>query len=383
MLLADMGAEVINIETYPKTDNLRMQAPFPGGKREGVNSSGWWSTVQRGKLSVGVNLKTPEVLELAKGLIAVSDLVMENFSPGVMERLGLGYPALKGIKPDIVYIAMSGYGATGPDSSRVSYGTHVAMSAGVTANTGFPGARPSSILIPYADPVAGLNGAFAALAALHYRSRTGHGQYIDLSQTEAMACFIPEALMDYTMNRHNRTPNGNRDDIMAPHGCYPCLEEENWVTIAVSGEEEWKALCRAMGEPEWTSQDRFSDGISRLRNQDELDRYMTAWTREHNHYDIMEMLQEAGAAATPTLNGEELVRDPHLASRGFFVEDERPEMRSKKMAGPSWNMDGTPGMVRSPAPSLGEHNHYVLSELLGLSDDEIARLKANSIIESH
>ena len=148
MLLADMGAQVINIETYPKTSNLRMQAPFPGGECNGVNSSGWWSTVQRGKLSVGMDLKTPEGLDLAKAIIGISDLVMENFSPGVMERLGLGYPVLREIKPDIIYIAMSGYGATGPERDRISYGTHVAMSAGVTANTGFPDTGPSSILIP-------------------------------------------------------------------------------------------------------------------------------------------------------------------------------------------------------------------------------------------
>jgi len=383
MLLADMGAEVINIETYPKTGNLRMQAPFPGGKRKGVNSGGWWSTVQRGKLSIGIDLKTPRGLELAKGVITVSDLVVENFSPGVMDRLGLGYPVLKELKPDIVYIAMSGYGATGPGRSRVAYGTHVAMSAGLVADTGFPDARPSSILIPYGDPVAGLSGAFAALAALHYRSRTGRGQYIDLSQTEAIACFTPESLMDYTMNGHNRTRNGNRDEVMAPHGCYPCSGKETWVTIAVSGDQEWGALCRAMGEPEWTKQDRFSSELSRWENQDELEMHMTAWTREHNHYDIMVKLQEAGVSAAPTLNGEELIRDPHLTDRGFFVKDTRTGMGGKRMAGPSWKMSDTPGTIRSPAPSLGEHNHYVLSKLLGLSDDAISCLAADGIIESH
>ncbi len=228
-----------------------------------------------------------------------------------------------------------------------------------------------------------MSGALAVLAALHYRTKSGQGQYIDLSQTEAVACLIPEVLMDYTMNRHIRDRNGNRDEVMTPHGCYPCLGEENWVTIAVSGEEEWNALRRGMGDPEWAGQDRFSDERRRRENQDELDQHIEAWTKAHTHYDIMEMLQKVGVAATPTLNGEELIRDPQLESRGFFVEDERPEMGKKKMAGPTWKMSATPGRVRSPAPSLGEHNHYVLSELLGVPDEEIDRLAEDNIIESH
>lgn len=380
MLLADMGAEVINIETSPRTSNLRVNPPFPQGKSEGVNRSGWWSTSQRGKLSCTLNLKHPKGIELAKRIVSISDVAAENFSPGVMERLGLGYDVLKQIKPDIVYISMSGYGATGPDSSRISYGNHIAMSAGLTAITGFPDAGPSQMLIPYADPVSGLTGAFAVLAALHNRSRNGQGQYIDLSQAEAMASFVPEALMDYTMNQQVRTRNGNRDDFMAPHGCYPCQGEDEWVTIAVSSDEEWINFCTATENPGWTEDVRFSDRHGRLKNQDELDRLITEWTSIHSSYDIMKILQKSGVAATPTLNGAEIVEDPHLRDRNFFVPDGVPGMNNKLMAGPSWKMSRTPGRVRSPAPLLGEHNEHVFNGLLGMSKGEIATLTEEKVI---
>ena len=380
MLLADMGAEIINIETYPRASNLRLNPPYPKGQPGGVNRSGWWSASQRGKLSCTLDLKKPKGLELAKSIVSISDVVTENFSPEVMERLGLSYPVLKEIKPDIIYIALSGYGAIGPQSNRISYGGHVVMSAGLTAITGFPDAPPAQIMIPYGDPIGGLSGAFAVLAALHYRSRTGEGQYIDLSQTEAMACFVPEALMDYAMNQNVRTRCGNRDDFMAPHGCYPCQGEENWVTIAVSTEEEWRTLCRVMGNPDWTREERFSTELSRWQNQDELDKLIGAWTRKHTHYEVMKMLQEAGVAAAPSLNGAELPDDPHLKERGFLAEDGVPEMGRKKIAGPSWKMSGTPGKIRWPAPSLGKHNEYVFGDLLGLSRDEIAALSEEEVI---
>ena len=383
MLLADMGAEVINIETYPRTSNLRVSPPFPQGQPGGVNRSGWWSAGQRGKSSYCLNLKHPKGLELAEKIIAISDVVAENFSPGVMQRLGLGYNEVKHIKPDIVYISLSGYGGTGPDRNRVSYGLHVVMSGGLIWLTGYPDRPPSQILIPYGDPLAGLTGAFAVLAALHYRSETGKGQYIDLSQTEAVTCQIPEALMDYTMNQRVRTRCGNHDDIMAPHGCYPCQGDKNYVTIAVSTEEEWRAFCKVMGDPDWTRQDKFSDELSRWKNQDELDKLVAEWTKNYTHYEVMEMLQKIGVAATPTLNGAEIVNDPHLRERGFYVVDTMPGMGNKLIAGPSWKMSDTPGKVRSRAPMLSEHNKYVFGELLGLSTDEIASLAQARVIEEY
>jgi len=380
MLLADMGAEVINIETYPRTSHLRMNAPFPQGQREGVNSGGWWSASYRGKLSCSVNLKHPKGNELAKQIVAISDLVVENFSVGVMARLGLDYDVLKQIKPDIVYIGMSGYGAVGPESNRVSYGSQIGMSAGVVSLTGHPHASPAQMLIPFADPVAGLTGAFAVLAALHYRSRTGRGQYIDLSQAEAMACFVPESLMDYTMNGNVRTRVGNRDESMTPHGCYPCKGDNEWATIAVSSDEEWGGFCEALGNPNWTRDPKFTDGSSRWKNQDELDARVAEWTIRHSSYDVMKILQNVGVASTPTLNGADIVNDPHLNDRGFFVHDPLPVMKNKPMAGPTWKMSRTPGRIRRPAPRFGEHNEYVLGELLGLSKDEIGQLSAEKVI---
>lgn len=234
----------------------------------------------------------------------------------------------------------------------------------------------------YGDPVAGLTGAFALLAALHYRTRTGCGQFIDLSQVESLVPLSAEAIMDYTMNQRIQKPEGNRHRFMAPHGVYRCRGEDRWVAIAVANDAEWQALCRVLGEPSWTQEKRFSTPLGRWQNQEELDKLLECWTVEQEHREAMQLLQAAGVAAGALLTSDEIFSDPHLQARGFFHKVSHPEAGTHSYPGPSWKLSRTPSRIRFPAPCLGEHNRYVLQELLGLTAEEVARLEAEQIIGS-
>ncbi|MBI3953348.1 MAG: CoA transferase [Chloroflexi bacterium] len=379
-MLADFGAEVINVEAWPRTSNMRSQPPFKGGAVSIPNGSGWWSTNQRNKLSCTLDLKRPEGLALAKRLVAISDVAIENFAPGVLERLGLGYEELRRVRPDIILVSMSGFGGSGPHSSYVAYGNHLAMAAGLAHISGFPGGNPAQVTIPYGDPIGGLTGALAALAALQHRTVTGQGQYIDVSQHEALASLVPEPLLDYALNGRVMGRRGNRDDDLAPHGCYPCKEENTWVTIAAASDGEWLALCRALGDPEWARDSRFEDSHGRWLASVELDARLEEWTRPRTAEEAATLLQQHGVAAAPSHSGASILADPHLRARRFFVRDESPEVAGKLMQGPAWKMSATPGRVRRGAPLLGRDNDYVLRRLLGLSAREIAALREEKVV---
>ncbi len=379
MLLADMGAEVIKVESLQRLDTVRILPPYPDGQPGGLNRGGIYNMYNRNKLAITLNLAKPQGIELAKRLIAVCDVFTENYSPRVMKNFGLTYDQVRQVRPDIIYASLSAYGATGPEKDYVCYGGPQTYQSGLASVTGFPDGPPVGGE-PYGDPTAGLFAAFAVLAALHHRSKTGKGQYIDLSQWETLVVLMPEAVMEYTMNRRIRPRMGNRDDIMAPHGCYRCQGERSWVSIAVGSEEEWQGLCEALGNPAWAREDRFSDAFRRWKNQDELDKLIEEWTLKHTDYEAMQILQGAGVAATPCVNNQQLVEEPHLNQRGFFVEDDHPEAGKRTIIGVPWKMSQTPGGVYRHAPLFGEHNEYVFGELLGLSSKEIATLAEEQVI---
>jgi crotonobetainyl-CoA:carnitine CoA-transferase CaiB-like acyl-CoA transferase len=236
--------------------------------------------------------------------------------------------------------------------------------------------------INYGDPIAGIEAAGYILAAIRYRRRTGKGQLIDVSQREVTTCLIGEAIMDYSMNERVQKPLGNRHPSMAPHGCYRCQEEDMWVTIAVGSDAEWQALCQAMGKPDLAQDARFADVASRHQNQDELDAIIEEWTNERDHYQVMDSLQRAGVMAGAVLNPKEVVEDPHLSERGFYEVITHPEAGTYPYAGMSWKLSKTPGRIRMPAPCLGEHNDYVYSEILGMSEEEVAELAEEEIISN-
>ncbi len=364
-ILADMGAEVIRIESNQRLDIMRRRP-------EGLNRGPNFNAYNRGVKSCTLNLKRPEGIEILKKLIKISDVVITNLSPRAMPGFGLDYEALKEIKPDIILVSVPGLGSTGPDKNYISYASTVEAIGGLAASFGYPGGEPATPSIFLADPTGGVYGALCVCSAVYFHHKTGKGQHVDIAQSEVVASLLPEVTMEYVMNGRIRPRMGNRDAIMAPHGCYPCKGEDKWVAIAVANDEEWKALCKVMGNPEWSKDGKFSDQFSRWQNQDELNKLLGTWTKNFTHYEVMHKLQKVGVAAGASLNTEEMYNDPHVKARGAFIEQEHHEGGRNLVWRTPWKSALT--KKNPPAPLLGEHNDYVFKELLGLPDGEIARL---------
>src|SRR5712691_5266075 len=299
--LAHLGAEVIRIESQSRVCVTRRIPPFADGQA-GPNRSGYYNQYNQGKASVCLNLKTPEGLEIAKKLVSVSDIVSENFAAGVMDKMGLGYEVLRQIKPEIIMIAMSGYGASGPESAYVSYGPAQVPMSGLSSLTGFPGFPPMHVGFSYGDPNGGLHGTFAVLAALWHRARTGEGQFIDLSQWETSVAVLGEGVLEQVMNGSQPPRLGNRDPYVAPHGLFRCQGDDRWVSIVVASEEEWQRLCMGMGRPELAADPRFATVAARKQNEDALEELLSAWTAALTAEDVTSRLQVAGVAVFPALS---------------------------------------------------------------------------------
>jgi len=374
-----MGAEVIKIENTERLDFGRRAGSFPPGREGDPNCSAYFGANNCSKKSCLLDLSKPRARELAKEIIRRSDVFVENFAPGVMDRLGLGYQDLKKIKRDIIMASLSGMGQTGPEKQYVAYGPNLSAYSGHSALIGYADGEPQAEHIAWTDWIASTNGAFAILAALYHRAKTGEGQFIDVALSEGAALFIGDAIMEYTVNQRVRRPMGNHDDVMAPHNVYPCQGEDNWVSIAVATDDEWKAFCEAIGNPEWCKQEMFSDRLGRWNNQDELDKLIAEWTINYSPYEVMETMQKAGVAAGPSLEQKTLLEDPHIRERGFFVEIDHPEAGKRPEAGMPFKLSRS-SFNYYPAPLLGEHNDYVFGELLGISKDEIVKLIEEGVI---
>ncbi len=390
-LLADMGAEVVKIESLHHIDPWRgparvteeMAALLPQATvgEQRYNRSASFNLQNRNKLSLTLDLTTDDGKDVFKRLVAISDVVLENYSPRVMGKLGLDYPVLKEINPKIIQMSLPALGSIGPDTNYIAFGQTIDCLSGMAYLTGYIGEEPMlQSGLSYGDPLSGMNAAFGLLTALHHRRRSGEGLHIELSQVEGLISFNADSIMDYTMNRRVRERNGNRHPAMAPHGCYRCRGEDRWVTIAVPSDEAWETFCRTIGQAAWLEDGRFSGLLERLCNQDELDRLVEGWTLQHGHYQVMRLLQAAGISAGPVLEADELVKEPHLHARGLYEEVTHPEAGTHEYVGMNARYSKTPGGIRTPAPCLGEHNHYVLGEMLGISDQEIARLEETGVI---
>lgn len=409
MILGDLGAEVICVESiqhFPAVSRGTFARPpefiVPTiGERTAMGGQGgymtyldheagerawervvFWNNMSRNKLSCCIDLRRPEGLEVFKRLIKVSDVFVENNGAGAMEKLGITYEVLKEVKEDIIYITMPGLGQTGPHKDFKGFGAQLESLSGHTWLRGYPDLDPTrtSPYMFHCDASAGASAAFAAIAALHHRDKTGKGQYIELSQMETIIPHLAESIMDYTMNERVQTTLGNRHPWMAPHGCYRCRGEDRWVVIAVSSEEEWQGLCRAMGNPDWTKEERFADALSRYNNQDELDRLIEEWTVRHDHYEIMHILQKEGVPAGPVIDDRDAYHDPQLTARGFFEAVTHPVCGTHLYPGILWKMQKTPLSIRRAAPTLGQHNDYVFKQVIGMSDEEIAELEKEQIV---
>jgi benzylsuccinate CoA-transferase BbsF subunit len=378
MILGELGAEVIKVETGKRLDIIRRLPPM-ADRIPGVNRSGYFNAVNRAKRSVTLDLATPEGLALARDLARVSDVVIENFSPGVFERLGLGYPALREIRPDIVLVSISGYGATGPDRHYVAYGTPLTAFSGLVALQGYPGGEPQSMNLAWPDPVAGYTAAFAILAALHHRATTGEGQFIDLAQAETAIAFLGDQITETTLNGRQPPRRGNEEVGAAPHGIYRCAGEDRWIAIAVTDEEAWHGLRAALREPA-LDDEAFDDPFCRWQRRAELDAVVERWTRERSPEEAFHWLQTHGVPAAPAATFADLADDPHLAARHFFGVDHHPEAGPRQMTGLPWRFGHIPRHLGTPAPVLGADNAWVLGDLLGLAPERIADLVGRNVV---
>ena len=376
-LLADMGAEVIKVETNKRLDSARLT---PGRSTVGPETDFVFHSINRNKLGITVDMTDPRGAKLIRELISISDVALDNFSPMGLKKLNLQYEELSQANPQLVMISLPAAGQHGPLSNIVTYAPSLGALCGYSSLIGYPGERVLGEQTPYLDVTSSIHGAFAVLSALYYRERTGKGQYIDMAQIEVGASVIGEAFMEYFMNGRVLGTMGNRSPTMAPHNNYPCLGEDRWVSIAVDTEEEWRSFCTAIGNPPWVKEKRFSDKFNRQRNLEELDRLVSAWTINLSNYEVMDILQKAGVAATPCLDLMERFSDPHYAERGTHLQIEHPATGIDIIAGIPFKLSGTPGEVRRPAPMLGQHNNYVFRELLGRTESEIAQLVEEKVI---
>jgi crotonobetainyl-CoA:carnitine CoA-transferase CaiB-like acyl-CoA transferase len=369
-IFADFGAEVIKVQSK-KT-----------AKGAESNFTGYFNTWNRNKRSITLDLSHPEAREMVLRLTAKSDIVVENFSPRVMPNWGLDYQKLKEVKPDLIMLSMSAMGQGGPWKDYVAFAPTLHALSGLTHLTSFEKDAPIGLGYAYADIVAGLYAALAVLAALEHRDRTGQGQYIDLSEYEAICTLMGPALLDASVNDKEILPHGNCSDHMvaAPYGCYPCSGEDRWCVIAVSGEEEWQSLCRVLGHPDWMKEDRFITGVKRKENRKELDELLTKWTAQHTAEDVVNLLQEAGIPSGVVQNAEDLSRDPQLLARNFFGQLEHPVLGKTISDRSPIRFEEDSTVDWKAAPQLGEDNRCVFLELLGLTESDFSSYVGKGII---
>ena len=366
-ILADFGAEVIKIQPL-----------LP--EEEDAFTKGYYNTWNRNKLGVTLNLNKPQGVAIAQRLVAISDAVVENFTPRVMANWRLDYDSLTKIKTDIIMLSMSTMGQTGPWRDYVGFGPTVQAFSGITYLTSFPGKPPLGLGYSYADHVAGLMATLALLGALEYRRRTGEGQYIDVSQVEAMASLLGDTVLDYTSNGKSAEPMGNSSSEAAPYGVYRCQGDDRWCAIAVYTDEEWQGFKQALASLAWAEDSRFATLSSRLEYADELNQLVEGWTRQHTAEEVMTLLQRRGVASGVVQDARDLADDLHLKQRGFFIALEHSELGKTMSEATPIRLSDTPARYSQAAPIQGQDNDYIYKELLGMSEDEMASLREQGVI---
>lgn len=389
LMWSSLGAECIKIESSARRDPVRTRSGRAAaqdrtqGQMSVRRARGGLDEFGLNKRSITLNLREPRAIELAKRLVAVSDMVGENFRPGVLERRGLGWEVLREVNPGLVYISMSAGGGFGPDREDAGYASVFAAMSGFSSMWGYEDGPPVLFRLP-SDMCAGAMGAFVSIAALVRARRTGKGQHIDLANRETLASYLGDAFLDHSYNGRVPARRGNRHPAWAPHGVYPSAGEHEggrWITIAVSSDAEWRALVGAMGNPAWASEERLDRVEGRLANQDELDRRIGEWTADQDAFELMERLQAAGVAATPVGYPEDVASSPQLEARGAWREVPLPnDEGTTRWFSPPWRFSKTPTDILEPAPEMGEANHYVFCELLGMDEDEVEQLSAEGVI---
>ena len=378
LMLAELGAQVIKIESSARLDITRRPHAMygkPPSSFEQVNAN---------KLSVTLNLKEARAVELALDLVRISDLVLENFRPGVMDRLGLGFDRLQEVKEDILMVSVSSNGQTGPEKGYSGYAPMFAAAGGLGHLTGYPDGPPVELRHAM-DHTGGVMGAFCAVAALcgkaSARQANVQSLHVDVSVRDIATAFIGPALLDYAMNRREQSPQGNSSPSSSvPHGVYRCAGEDAWVSIAVTSEGEWQGLKRALGNPDWVEEPRFGDGYQRWLHREDLESLLEEWTRQRRPWEVTEALQKEEVAAFPSLSADQLMADPHLSARQSFPEVVHPEKGRQRGVGPPWRFSETPARLDGWTPSLGEDNEAVFRGLLGMPLEELRALQEARVI---
>ena len=374
LMLAEMGAEVIKVESSARLDITRRPHTMygkPPSSFEQINAN---------KLSVCLNLKEPRAVELALELVSVSQLALENFRPGVLRRLGLGYEAMKEVNPDIILVSLSSNGQTGPESNYAGYAPMFAALGGLGHLTGYEDGPPVELRHAM-DHTGGMLAAFAAAAALAAKQRNGFGQHVDVSVRDLATSFMGPELLDVAMNSRDAERQGNRDCSAAPQGVYRCCGEDQWVSISVASETQWQGMVQAMGSPGWATDERFGDAYRRWKRHDELDVCIEEWTAQYTAVEVTEMLQAEGVAAHPSLSPDALMKDAHLLARQAFPMVHNTDTGEQQRAvAPPWRYSGTPAGIERWTPTLGQHNLEVFSGILGLTPGEVGKLQEAKVI---
>ncbi len=384
-ILADLGAEVIRVESESHIDSMRIGASLTG--EPSYNRSGFFNNFNRNKLGITANLYHPRGREVVERLLRVSDVVIENFSAGVFERLGFGWERLQELNKRLIYVSLSGFGHEGRDASYVTWGPTAQAVSGLTYMSGLPDQPPAGWGYSYLDHTAGYYGAIAILMALLHRERTGEAQYIDMAQIETGMVLAGVPILDYQVNgrSYERAGNRSRWPALAPHGVYRCKDgpegEDRWIAIAVETEGQWAALCAVLDAEELAFDDRFSTNLSRVENQDALDAAVTERTRRFDTRELMYLLQADGVPAGTAQNTrDKMLHDPQLDSRGFYRVADHTELGPHRYEGFPVQFSEARWEVRYGSPCLGEHTAHVLTKLLGYSAEEVAELVAEAAL---
>jgi benzylsuccinate CoA-transferase BbsF subunit len=401
-VLADFGAEVIKMESSTHPDVIRLAGPSALGKEEGsVNVSGWFNNQNSSKMCLGLNLNHPRAKSVYDRLILASDVVVENFSPTMKDRLSLNYEDYAKQKPDLIWVDQPMQGLTGPHRDRAGFGATITPMGGLSHVTGFPNRRPTGTGTNYTDYVINSGQmAFTLLAALRKRRKTGQGRHIVMAQIASAATALETGILDYTVNGRILERDGNRLPHAAPHACYRCKSKgetapdvtpadppppaysDRWCVITVFTDKQWRAFCDVLGNPMWTADEKFSSLPARKENEDELDRLIEEWTIQRPAEEVMMLMQQAGVPAGVVQNGEDvLVNDPHLKSRNHYVYLDHSEIGHSAYDSFAYKLSDTPGKLTRPAPRLGEHTEFVCKEILGMDDEEFTELLIEDAIE--
>lgn len=404
MQLGDLGAEVIKVENpmvmqpmtrgtlaRPPIEVLNAANAWQGGYPNNEPGERPWNyhptfvSLYRNKKSFTADIRTPEGMEILRELVAVSDVVYENNATGTMEGLGITYDWLKEANPEIIFVRVPAYGSTGPYATARALGVHLEAVMGHSLLRGYDDADPSSNSAIYSgDYLGGAQGAFATMAALWHRERTGEGQLIEIAQAENAAAMFTQAIMDYTMNGRVMESIGNRDIFgRYPCGVYPAkspgtvaTREDHWISIHIENDDQWRRFGETIGNPDWAQDPRFATNEGRREHYNEIDKHIAAYTVEQDDYALMHRLQAVGIAAAPVLESSRMFDDPHLREREFFRTQTVEGAGTHEYVGPMWNMPGTPVEYYQTPVLFGEHNDYVYREVLKKSDEEIEALRA-------